>query len=112
MDAISKAISSLERLKKEPPLETRLLNKSGNVFQMKLEMFLSKVKKGDATQDISVATALNQKIRKSSETLAELNPKLLTSYTGYMSAMRYDRKARFINAVSESLEDSKLLAQA
>ncbi len=72
-------------------------------FLQKLELYLQQRRKGTAPYYSEIPGELSEKMRASSRLLAETNVKVLSSYSGYLTAFTYDRKARFISHSSDTL---------
>lgn len=78
------------------------LSLGGTEFRNKLEKHLDDSKKGRGYISKDVEGKLGEIGGAAENFLSQSNPKLLANYSGYLSALPYDRKARFVTAVYES----------
>ena len=83
------------------------LGLSSNHFRTKLERHLDDVSKGKGNLSQEVSKELSYKNSSNSTDLAKSDPKLLKDYMGYLSALRYDRRARFVTSVQETAHATK-----
>ena len=73
---------------------------TSNLFNARLEKNLDDVRKGRGYLTSGVDKDIAAKSFNSSNSLSNLNPNALRQYSGYLSGLSYDSKARFINGVS------------
>lgn len=76
---------------------------SQNAMINKIEKHVDDVKKGHGDSSKDVAYLLGRQSANASEILSRTNPRALALYSGYLSALRYDRAARFVNGVEYGL---------
>lgn len=76
----------------------------GNRFLNDLENHLTKLKKNDADQYDRVPGVLNYKTQTTS---ASLDPSSLKKYSGYFTALSYDKRARFVNNIADGIDALK-----
>lgn len=76
---------------------------SQNATVNKIEKHISDVKSGNGDSSKDVAYLLGQKDSTASSILSQTNPRALALYSGYLSGLRYDRAARFVNGVEFNL---------
>lgn len=77
-----------------------LLDKpSQNAVINKIEKHITDVKRGNGDVSKDVSYFLGQQGANASDILSRTNPKALALYSGYLSGLRYDRAARFVNGV-------------
>lgn len=75
---------------------------SGVYFTNKLEKHITDYRAGKAELSREVGSQLERKREVTSTDFAYNDPKALSLYSGFLTILRYDRKARFINGVSET----------
>jgi hypothetical protein len=80
-----------------------LRSQSQNSVVNAIEKHISDVKKGQGDISKNVAYSLGQQSSNASDILSKTNPKALSAYSGYLSGLRYDRAARFVNGVEYGL---------
>lgn len=80
-----------------------------NGFLNKLERHIKDYRDGRGDRSPDVSAELK---RREISTSLDLNPSDLALYGAYTSALRYDRKARFINGVSEGQEVANAIQSA
>ena len=78
-------------------------SQSQNSVVNAIEKHISDVKKGQGDISKNVAYSLGQQSSNASDILSKTNPKALAAYSGYLSGLRYDRAARFVNGVEYGL---------
>lgn len=76
---------------------------SQNAIVNKIEKHISDVKKGNGDASKDVAYILGQQASNASSILSQTNPRALALYSGYLSGLRYDRAARFVNGIEHSV---------
>ena len=76
---------------------------SQNILINKIEKHIDDVKKSNFNSSKDVGSLLGKLSSNASDILAQTNPELLNKYSGYLSAFRYDRAARFVSGVEYGL---------
>ncbi len=74
-----------------------------NTLVNKIEKHISDVKKGEGDASKDVASILSQQDANAASILSRTSPRALAMYSGYLSGLRYDRAARFVNGVEHGL---------
>lgn len=87
----------------DPPSQSTVVNK--------IEKHIEDVKRGYGDISKDVANLLGQQDANASALLSQTNPKALKLYSGYLSGLRYDRAARFVNGVEYGLSQSAKLSE-
>lgn len=70
---------------------------------MKLEKHLDDVKKGRGEISKDTAQFLGEKETAAGSALAKLNPKLFSQYENYSTAFSYNKRARFVNGIADTV---------
>ena len=83
-----------------------------NSFNTKLERHISDVKRNKGYLSKGVSTRLGRKQQETSAFLAASDPGALNKYSALTSTLRYDRKARFVNAVNQASQTHKAINTA
>lgn len=98
---LSHGKSQTSSLSSKPNLLTD--HPSQNAVVNKIEKHIDDVKKGNGDVSRDVPYLLGQQDSNASTILSQTNPKALALYSGYLSGLRYDRAARFVNGVDYNL---------
>ena len=95
-------------------VKTRLLagTASENISVNKLEKHLADYRSGNGNLSKDTAASIFSKNDLTGSFLASNYPKLLASYSGYVTGMRYDERSRFIKGVSSANDTLELVNSA
>lgn len=100
------AISELFGARRPLSDSTKAIQKnqeSQNEIVNKIEKHIDDVKYGNGDASKDVAYILSKQDSNASSILSQSNPRALTMYSGYLSGLRYDRAARFVNGIEHGL---------
>ncbi len=81
------------------PFET---SSSRNLFLSKLEKHISEYRSGIATTVPEIPYELSREQGSAANTLALSAPKSLAAYSGYLTALSYSQKARFVSGTYQA----------
>lgn len=84
----------------------------GNRFLGDLEDHLSEMRSRKNKLYTRVPGVLDTKVQSTSASLGASDPKALQTFSGYFSAFSYDKRARFVNNISEQVELMRSLSQS
>ena len=78
---------------------------SQNAVVNKIEKHINDVRRGYGNLSKDVSYLLGQQSSNASAILSQKNPRALALYSGYLSGLRYDRAARFVNGVEFGIKN-------
>jgi hypothetical protein len=93
------SLEDLARDAKLGPALTGTQSLRGSLFSSKLEKHIDDVRRGNGNLSSDVAAAISAKAESTSQLLAQSDPKALKNYSGYLTLLGYDKKARFVNSL-------------
>jgi len=85
---------------------------SDNISVNKLEKHLADYRTGNGNLSKDTAASIFSKNDLNGSFLANNYPKLLASYAGYVTGMRYDERSRFIKGVNSANDTLELVHSA
>jgi len=79
-------------------------SRTPHAYLSKLEKHLSDYRSGNGNLASEAPEVIHQQMYASSSFLASSNPKASRSLTGYLTALPYTQRARFINGVDSAVQ--------
>ena len=84
----------------------------GGSFNFRLENYLRVNRFTKETMFAEVPGVLVQKDENTHELLAASDVTTLSNYSGYYTLLRYDKRARFVNGVSDAMNTARAIVEA
>lgn len=83
----------------------------GNKFTSDLEDYLDRARRGLGKGSSNVPEELGVKLNLSSSYLANTDPSALKKYSGYLTALSYDKRGRFVSNLDDNFSQLARLSK-